>query len=145
MFVYVRLIDSQEQQYPNEKPLIQRSRKTSNKIQKNQSRSNRDIQDPKKDRSKKTNVPENRTSFLNHSIKTNKNPDPKKTKIQASFESELKFVPPDEPCSFLVRFSTNFLTVPRLTLGTVSFHPCRNCSITESPKDAALRPFLFRT
>jgi hypothetical protein len=82
MFVFVRLIDSQEQQYPNEKPFVQRSRKTNKKQdpEKPTPITIGIIQDPKKDRSKKTNVPENRRTFLNHSIKTNKNPDPQKPK-----------------------------------------------------------------
>ena len=68
MFVYVRLIDSQEQQYPNEKPDPTIQEKPITRSRKTNSDNYRDIQDPKKDRSKKTNVPENRRSFLNHSI-----------------------------------------------------------------------------
>lgn len=106
MFVNVKLIDSQEHQYPN-KNLIQRSKEKPEQdpekpipIQLGWSKIQRKTE--KNQCSWKPYVPE--------SVDQDKqNPE---SAIQASFEDNLKFVPPDEPCSFLVRFSTNFLTVP---------------------------------
>jgi hypothetical protein len=69
MFVYVRLIDSQEHQYPNKKPDPNIQEKPKTKIQKNHRPIKPGIQDPKKNR-EKTNVL--KTKFLNHSIKANK-------------------------------------------------------------------------
>ena len=103
MFVYVRLIDSQEHQYPNKKPDPNIQEKPKTKIQKNHRPIKPGIQDPKKNR-EKTNVLKNQVPESFNQGK--QNPDP--PLIQASFENELKFVPPDEPCSFLVRFSTTF-------------------------------------
>jgi hypothetical protein len=58
MFVYVRLIDSQEHQYPNKKPGPKIQEKPDPKIQKNQPANKPGIQDPKKNR-EKTNVLKN--------------------------------------------------------------------------------------
>jgi hypothetical protein len=66
MFVYVRLIDSQEHQYPNKKPDPTIQEKPKNKILKNQ------VSKSKERPSPKTNDPKTVASFLNHSIETNK-------------------------------------------------------------------------
>jgi hypothetical protein len=118
MFVYVKIDSIQEHQCPKEKPDPTIQRKT-DKIQKNQTgHPTGVIQDPEKDHSPNVHVKPGSESFNQRHPKIQV----RRNHVHVSFENEVKFVPPDEPCSFLVRFSTNFLNSPGVLPGTVSLY-----------------------